>query len=352
MLCDMPLLILFLIFTFVDLETLILFKRVNKFYYNLITSLLKDPHFISERFKDFSKESGVLCDPARGFLVSENGNLQVMIEMPITMTSTCLQCNGVMCISDKNMMETYLVNPAIKEFHRLPQPEMHANILVGGMELGYDSGGRDFKVIRIGTGADQITVAEIYSLSTDAWRHIAAPVLLKRYYKVLKSVYCDDVFYWSFYGMKSTFILCFNMYDEEFYTLPLPRNFYNEDKAWTIAVFNGSLALITYPLFAVYDLVIEVWVVDSFSTNVGVCWKKIVSVGPLEPCMQGTPLDFWNNDELLIHHPGGYASSYNIRTQKTKRIKRVGENLGNGVMISDKAFGYKPKHLSVRPRIP
>ena len=67
MLCDMPLLILFLIFTFVDLEMLILFKRVNKFYYNLITSLLKDPHFISKRFKDFSKESGILCDPTRDF---------------------------------------------------------------------------------------------------------------------------------------------------------------------------------------------------------------------------------------------------------------------------------------------
>lgn len=82
------------------------------------------------------------------------------------------------------------------------------------------------------------------------------------------------------------------MYDEEFYTLLLPRNFYNEDKAWTNAVFNGSLALITYPLFVVYDLVIEVCVVDSLSTNVGVCLKKIVSLGPLEPCMQGTLLDF------------------------------------------------------------
>ena len=68
------------------------------------------------------------------------------------------------------MMETYLVNHAIKEFHRLPQLEIHANILVGGMGLGYDSRGKDFKVIQIGTGVDQITVAEMYSLSTDAWR--------------------------------------------------------------------------------------------------------------------------------------------------------------------------------------
>ena len=96
MLCDMPLLILFLIFTFVDLETLILFKRVNKFYYNLITSLLKDPHFIAEHFKYFIKEFGILCDPGRGFLVSENGMIQVMVEMPITVISICLECNANM----------------------------------------------------------------------------------------------------------------------------------------------------------------------------------------------------------------------------------------------------------------
>ena len=116
---------------------------------------------------------------------------------------------------------------------------MHANILVGGMGLGYDSRGRDFKVIQIGIGADQITVAEMYSLSTDAWRHIVAPVLLKRYYNVLKSVFCDDVFYWSFCGMKSTFILCFNMYDEEFYTFPLPRNFCNKTKHGPLQFLMG-----------------------------------------------------------------------------------------------------------------
>ena len=132
------------------------------------------------------------------------------------------------------------------------------------------------------------------------------------------------------------------MYEEEFYILPLPGNVFKKDKAWTFLVLNGSLALISYPLFELYNLVIEVWVVDSFNTNVRVCWKKIVFDGPLEPCMQCTPLDFWKNDELLIHHPGGYALSYNIHTQKIKRIKREGENLINGIMISDKAFGYKP----------
>ena len=77
-----------------------------------------------------------------------------------------------------------------------------------------------------------------------------------------------------------------------------------------------------------------------------------MSIGPLEPCMQGILLDLWKNDELLIHNPGGYASSYNIRTWKIKHIKWVGENLRNGVIILDKAFGYKPHALSVRPRIP
>ena len=311
---------------------------MNKFYYSIITSFLKDPNFISQRLKKFSNDYAIICDPARGKLVNENGKIQRMVETPFEWTSFCFHCNGIICISDRNLTETYLVNPAIKEFHRIPQPETHAKILLGGMGLGFDSVARNFKVIRIGIGSDHRTVVEIYSLSTDAWRVITAPIPLKPYYNVFKTIFCDGVFYWSFSGMKRASILCFNMYDEVLYTIPVPENFYNENKGWTITIFNGSFALITYPLFQYIKLVVEVWVVDSLCPNVQ--WKKLLSIGPLAPHIQGTPLDFWKMDELLIHHPLGFGTSYNIRTRKTF-----------GVLLSDKAFGYTPQVFSVRPRI-
>ena len=78
----MPCLVLFIIFSFTDIDSLIQFKRVNKFYYAIITSFLKDPNFISQRLKKFSNDYAIICDPARGKLVNENGKIQRMVEMP------------------------------------------------------------------------------------------------------------------------------------------------------------------------------------------------------------------------------------------------------------------------------
>ena len=65
-----------------------------------------------------------------------------------------------------------------------------------------------------------------------------------------------------------------------------------------------------------------------------------MSIGALAPHIQGTPLDFWKMDELLIHHPLGFGMSYNICTRKKF-----------GVLLSNMAIGYTPQVFSVRPRI-
>ena len=314
MLCALPVHVLFSILASSDLESLIQLKLVNKFFYNLIKSFLEDPKFIAHRFKKLTNVDTVICDPAHGILVSHNGLVHAMVDMPIHMSSKICHCNGIICVSNDIFKETYLINPANKEYHRLPHSVLHNKYLVSGMGLGFDPRVDDFNALRFGINSDQRTVVELYSLRTDSWRIITAPIPLRYYCKVLKSIFCRGVYYWSFYGMKNNFILCFNMDKEEFHKLPLPEDFQSLEKSWTISDLEGSFSLIAYPGDPTKDLVIEVWVLDGVSPTVQHMWKKLVVVGPLQPDIQGTPTNFWKTNELLIISPEGYASSICTQT--------------------------------------
>lgn len=326
--------VLFSIFTSADLESLTQLKLVNKFFYNLIKSFLEDPKFIAHQFKKLTNIDTLICDLAHGILVSHNGLVHVMVDMPIHMSSKICHYNGIIYVSNNSFKEIYLINPANKEYHRLLHSMLHNKYLVSGMGLGFDPRVNDFSALRFGTNFDQRTVGELYSLRTGSWRIITTPTALRYYCKVLKSIFCRGVCYQSFYGMKKNFILCFNMDKEEFQKLPLPEDFQSLDKSWTILDLEGSFSLIAYPVDPTKDLVIEVWVVDYVSPTVQEMWKKLVVVGPLQPDIQGTPTNLWNSNILLIISPKRYASSICTQTGK------IGLSSESRIFLSKNAFSY------------
>ena len=213
MLCAIPVHVLFSIFASSKLDLLIQLELVNKFFYNVIKYFLEDSYFIAHRFKKFTNGDTMICDPAHGILVSNNGLVQVMVDMHIHMSSTICHCNGIFCLNNNRFKETYIISPAMKEFHRLQHSLLHAKYLVSGMRLGFDSRENDFNALRFGIDSNQRTVVELYSLRNDSWRNITAPTPIRYCCKLLKSIFYGSVYYWSFYGMKK------NSYYALIYTL-------------------------------------------------------------------------------------------------------------------------------------
>ena len=173
-----------------------------------------------------------------------------------------------------------------------PPPLIGDKFILHGMRIGYNSITDDFNVVRIGYGPDPCTVAKICSLKTDSRRVKMTTISLSYFLKALKLVFYDDMYYWSFFGLRNTFILCFNLQCQEFYKLQLPKDFYSQFKAWTISKLNGSLSLILYPIYEYLNLVIEVWVLSSMAPYDHVSWKKLLTIGPLHPCVLEIPFEF------------------------------------------------------------
>ena len=101
-------------------------------------------------------------------LVNYDGDLQSMVEMTIYISSSTYYYNGIICVDDRRLNHCFLINPANKEYHRIPQSTLHDRvILMYGMGLGYDNRDINFKIVRYESGTDMKQNAEMYILRTN-----------------------------------------------------------------------------------------------------------------------------------------------------------------------------------------
>ena len=50
----------------------------------MTTSFLKNPKFVANRLKHFTHNDRIICDPGRRVLVTGDGHIHIMPQMPIT----------------------------------------------------------------------------------------------------------------------------------------------------------------------------------------------------------------------------------------------------------------------------
>ncbi|XP_040374671.1 uncharacterized protein LOC112199233 [Rosa chinensis] len=201
---------------------------------------------------------------------------------------------------------------AIKEFKLLPKSVLilpNRDYLYLAFELenytellgfGYDPKGKDYKVVRL----------LVYCLFS-YW---------------FKTEVCG---FDRGHNLVHKFILSFDMADELFYEISLPWQ-YTETYGGTqgrLAVWKGSIALVSFEHEIVGPQSFDIWVMMNNSCGVKSPWTKYLTIGPMEginiPVVY--PLVFWKNDELVMVAVDG-------------RVVRGGPE-GVHIVPSHKAFG-------------
>ncbi|KAL5538075.1 hypothetical protein UlMin_043115 [Ulmus minor] len=262
-------------------------------------------------------------------------------------------CNGIICLFHRFSFHepVVLCNPAIKEFKVLPKPLLLEDYQTIGCGFGYDSYDNDYKVVRIfryiyeGFGATE-SRAQVYTLGTNSWREIKMDI--KAYYfRSHQGVYCNckHVYYWpneEFKGSKDR-LISFDMSKETFYSILLPDSVQKADRDENrLVMWNELLALFLYSENSLFSQSIEMWVMVDNLDGSSSTWNKHLTIGPLE--FIRSPLTFWKNDELFMNTRDGEIVSYNLCSQKLRKLSIPGDALLGWTCVDD----YVKSLVSVR----
>uniref|UniRef100_A0A2N9I5Q4 F-box associated beta-propeller type 1 domain-containing protein n=1 Tax=Fagus sylvatica TaxID=28930 RepID=A0A2N9I5Q4_FAGSY len=149
-------------------------------------------------------------------------------------------CNGLVCLSDF-VYKFFLWNPCVKKCMELPSPNVTYKTHVwfkASIGFGFDAKNNDFKVVRVVSlrnNADNADIqkdrpeVEVYSLSTGEWRMVTAslpPICLVKHCE--NQVYVNGAIHWLAFRRdddykKLHFVLVFDLGDEVFWEIPLPK---------------------------------------------------------------------------------------------------------------------------------
>lgn len=244
------------------------------------------------------------------------------------------QCNGLLCISDKDEGTILLCNPVTKQSKVLStscivdQYDFRVTDLLG---FGYDSRANEYKIIRVVSfEVDEFTFlrhgpsrAEVYSLSTDSWREINYTEPETGRCACADSedeAYCSGVYYWMVRDIDKVRIVSFDMCAEEFRMVPIPNDMQRLDLRKNLAVWNECVAMMLYPMWSPRIdepgiPFIEMWVMNKDgSSSSSSSWTKRQTIR-LSGDIKG-PLTFWKSDELLVDDKNFRVVTYNLHTQR------------------------------------
>lgn len=140
-------------------------------------------------------------------------------------------CHGLFCLYDY-YENFFLWNPATREIKdipktptRLPREFVHKpnNALYG---FGFDWKTRDYKVVKLlrdyyddREHRNNVYQVDIYTLSTNSWRKIDVNVPAHPGVRNYAMAYMNGTYYW----WAGTFIICFDISNEQFGTIQLPK---------------------------------------------------------------------------------------------------------------------------------
>ncbi|KAM5554507.1 F-box protein [Rosa sericea] len=237
--------------------------------------------------------------------------------------------NGVVCLYDSDF-ETYLWNPSIRKFKRLPQVlnDRRGQLARFAISFGFHPEGDDYKVVRILTFEHRYMIeVEVYSHRLESWRRInAVPPNSHELYIQGEGTCVNGVVYWvikeSFPSCNS--ILSFDLGNEIFQTVRLsdsllraigdPRRF-----PVSIRVFEKSLSLF-HERREGNGRYCDIWVLEMGS------WKLFHTILlPARGCI-AWPVGFASNGQVHIVMSSRKSRSktlvlYDLKSQRVKDSK-------------------------------
>ncbi|BFG21456.1 hypothetical protein CerSpe_077300 [Prunus speciosa] len=347
---DIPHEILLDIIAKLPVKSLLKFRCVCKSWHALISS----PSFISAHLERTAMKSG--CD----YLLTHSGNPDCLSVFCPETYAKCLEldlprhksgspfyiygsCNGLLCISDYIKESTYLWNPSIRKFKRLPRglnPRKYRYSVALG--FGLDVGGNDYKVVRIGGLLHGVCV-EVYSLRLDSWRIInAVPPVTKKLsvFWSEKWAYLNGVVYWIVkeYYPDCKYIISFDMENEVFQRIMLPERLLTVTDSISIRVLEKSLSLFHHRqerdrgCHYYYDI----WVLEMDS------WKMIRTIPVPAEGKIAWPLAFTANSG--VHFTTRYENWQDRKLElydpKSEQVTDTGIKLGIYDRTRRRIYGY------------
>ncbi|KAM6555253.1 hypothetical protein CsatB_002272 [Cannabis sativa] len=355
--CDLPKEIIENIMLWVPANSLVQYKVVNKFLYSLISGLINDPKFVSNHLliaKNQSSASLLFKWPSnhvdhsliayklltvnyddRGEddpLMSVTEPLIIHLPEPIGDESSwysSYHCDGlIFLVNDVGTMA--ICNPVLKEFMFLPQPrnlifEGSLSFPNGVVGFGFDSVNKDYKCVAI--WCHNKCKVEVYTMSSNSWREISMSqdiVNIIMSNVLVCPLYWEGVCYWLGHDLDNyfyDFILSFNLSNEKFHLIHLPRFVYWDFTSYfiEISVWNDSVVLLWSDD---RENILRILTMDV-GEDASCSWTKYeyIGDGPLENICFGVPIP--KNGEILKEvKKDGHKQlvSFNSDTQKIRNV--------------------------------
>ncbi|KAI3494912.1 hypothetical protein L1887_36942 [Cichorium endivia] len=213
---------------------------------------------------------------------------------------------GVICFFDTNYYSNIgtviLWNPSIKKFKKIDDPfyilDRFSHFVVG---FGFVSRTCEFKIVVIVYYLDNSNTNSVlvYSLGTNSWKkkddHIAPCYLMRGWSSnVVVNCFVNWLACKQAINGVSHEIMAFDLYDELFHVLELPKNIrpsYNQ----VCLAESSSLTLCAHYL-ELNGEKWDMWVMSDY--GVANSWKKVCVIS--QPMLSIPPLLMKNDDEVLI----------------------------------------------------
>ncbi|KAJ4980874.1 hypothetical protein NE237_031711 [Protea cynaroides] len=331
-------------------KSLLRFRCVCKLWYALIT----DPAFVKMHLSRSLVSSSNLSIIFRSlggpnlnfseFRVSEfhsysddlDASLQqavVELNHPFKPPRTCYvvgSCNGLLCVYLRNSEEEILMlwNPSTRRHQKLSLPSKeypNLDYIVYG--FGHDSTTDDYKIVRIVKCLGALdSVVNVFSHSTNTWRRIGhMPFCLN--YPHFPMLLANSALHW-FANREpkpndiSSFIVSFDLQDEEYRELPLPDFHFDFVKNYVgmkLGVLGGQLCVLCpYPGF-----LLDVWVMKDYGVRGS--WEKQFSIQ--QPCGMRhnlyflRPMCYSKNGEVIFQMDINTLVLYDPRTGRARNLR-------------------------------
>ncbi|XP_058184833.1 F-box protein At5g49610-like [Rhododendron vialii] len=297
-------------------------------------------------------------------------------ERPVDLSSFRIRgsCNGLMCLSEWFKANIMICNPATREFRLLPRPPYH-NWRTNHVGFAFDSKTNDYIVVRVATlyefskavdmdfepptRFDQKVMdletptridhkIQIYGMSRDSWKEIAATVPNHRFSPYdHPSTLMDGVFYWLCYdfSIEVCAIDVLNTVEGSFKQRALPVSIGSASRP-NICLLNDSLVLVV-PMYdnQLEETQFDVWLMKEY--RVQECWTKKYTIGPILGNQR--PFGFRPNSEVLLTGcKNGQMVSYNLSTGDIKEYKQLCDL--QGLQYIAQVFPYSENLVSVKRR--
>ncbi|XP_074352945.1 F-box protein CPR1-like [Apium graveolens] len=290
-------------------------------------SLIDSPRFVKAHLK-----RSIECKAKPGIIIKSFISYSVDFDSLHNKTTTAVEideplktllhatgdvgsCNGLHCLYNLQT-DLFLWNPAMRKCRKLPDApaeflrpfEFDQSSLCG---FGYDAVNDDYKLC-----GSKVT---IYSLKANSWRRL--PNISGNFqFRGAWGIFMGGALHWiTVTAPGSPSILAFDLGDENYKEVPMPRLQNDIVKNMNIVIFAESLCMLEYfPLIR-----IDVWVMKDYGVRNS--WCKLFSVEQPKIttcCMSIRPIFYSKNrKDVLLEVDSKKVMWYNLKKKKARAVK-------------------------------